>query len=828
MIKNIMIHNSSAPMKYYIETTKKTEKHWHRHLELNYVLSGSLDIQVRENTYQLNIDDIILINPYDIHAVLSENCILAVFIIDLSKFDHQLIHETKTQFLCNSATASDQNIFVPLKKLFALFVKANATDDQYVQLLNHSYSYNIIHYLIKYFRIDDITDNTDFKKQMNRMEKIITYLHQHYKEGLTLKELAERFYITTPYLSKLFKQYLGTNFTNYMNSIRLSYALTEIENTNLSIETLGEKSGFPNTRSFIATFKESYGMTPSRYRKNIIKNEELNKKKPSYTNNRSTTHHNYLETLAKYLESPVEEITSNARVVQLNEIKNISALKKGVPLRHSFKMITSISKAKHILFAKNQQKLKELQQDIGFSYIIFHGILDDDMMVYSENEKGEPELNFSHVDMAIDFLLSINLRPFIQLSFMPKMLAKTLDNRQFYTESVISLPKDFTKWNYLIKNLIIHLQSRYGYYEVEKWLFSLWNIPDSLPHMFSIGTCQDYFYFYKETYETVMSCNPNLTFGGPSCMNNTVEDGEWISEFLNLCKKSHCEPAFLNFHFYPVNVSGGLAKLIQVQSHSTYLKSQNALKESIAKIKNNNKNFDWQMKTFYLTEWNLSISHRDLLNDTVFKATYLIKNILENYDQLDSFGYWVLSDFIEETKLVDDLFHGGLGLFTYNGIKKPAYYAFTLLNKLGSHLIRNGAGYFVTRSNNSIQMILYNYEHFSDLYTEGELFDMTFTERYTAFNELIKKKFVIPITDLQEKNYIIKQTIINRKHGSAFDKWVELGAVHLESQDEIQYLKSVSVPFIKIEKVFPENNSLTISCQLEPHEVRLIEIIPHY
>ncbi|MGB4658130.1 MAG: hypothetical protein WBI07_02995, partial [Mobilitalea sp.] len=205
-----------------------------------------------------------------------------------------------------------------------------------------------------------------------------------------------------------------------------------------------------------------------------------------------------------------------------------------------------------------------------------------------------------------------------------------------------------------------------------------------------------------------------------------------------------------------------------------------------------------------------------------------MKNILDNYDHLDSFGYWVLSDFIEEVKLSEELFHGGLGLFTYNGIKKPQYYAMCLLRKLGDRLIGRGEGYFITKERECFQIILYNYQHFSDLYAAGELFDMTFTNRYTPFPNEKRKKYVISLAELTNSEYVLTETIINRDHGSVFDKWVEIGALPLETLEDINYLKSISVPLIKKRKLSVENNYLTVSCELEPHEVRLIEIRAQY
>jgi len=178
--------------------------------------------------------------------------------------------------------------------------------------------------------------------------------------------------------------------------------------------------------------------------------------------------------------------------------------------------------------------------------------------------------------------------------------------------------------------------------------------------------------------------------------------------------------------------------------------------------------------------------------------------------------------------MVGELFHGGLGLFTYNGLKKSQFYAFTLLSKLGSHLIARGDGYFITKEKDFFQIMLYNYQHYSDLYASGELFDMTFTNRYTPFPTPKIKKIILPFTGLENREYIIIETIINKDHGSAFDKWIELGAMPIETAEELEYLKAVSVPKITKRKITVDNNLLTLSVELQPHEVRLIEIKPSY
>jgi len=124
------------------------------------------------------------------------------------------------------------------------------------------------------------------------------------------------------------------------------------------------------------------------------------------------------------------------------------------------------------------------------------------------------------------------------------------------------------------------------------------------------------------------------------------------------------------------------------------------------------------------------------------------------------------------------------------------------------------------------QIILYNYQHYSKLYASGELFDMTFENRYAPFSKPHTLKIILPLTNLFEGSYQLIETIVNKNHGSSFDKWVELGGSPIETKDDIEYLKYASIPRIQKKTLYTENNSLKIIAELEPHEVRLIELKP--
>ena len=95
--------------------------------------------------------------------------------------------------------------------------------------------------------------------------------------------------------------------------------------------------------------------------------------------------------------------------------------------------------------------LRRIQRDVGFTYVKFNGILSDEMHLYSEDTAGKVLLSFAYVDKALDFLLSVSLRPFIQLGFMPEALSKENVHRFRYS---ISAPASYDKWCVMIDQLI--------------------------------------------------------------------------------------------------------------------------------------------------------------------------------------------------------------------------------------------------------------------------------------------------------------------------------------------------------------------------------------
>ena len=120
---------------------------------------------------------------------------------------------------------------------------------------------------------------------------------------------------------------------------------------------------------------------------------------------------------------------------------------------------------------------KSAKEELGFQYVRFHGILDDDMCVVQETEPGKYSYNFFNIDNIFDFLLRIGMKPFLEIGFMPTPFASG-EKTCFHYKGNITPPKDYQAWDTFITAMIRHFVERYGLAEVRQWFFEVWNEPN--------------------------------------------------------------------------------------------------------------------------------------------------------------------------------------------------------------------------------------------------------------------------------------------------------------------------------------------------------------
>lgn len=834
MSNTIIQFDSDLPIEIELISSYKTKKEWHDTLKFLFILRGKATLLIEDKLVHLVEEDICLINTNQMHEIMENNGEVLSITIQLNKLNYVNKDENVFFELCSENDTYNLK-YNMIRHLLAKLVKFNISGEN--TYLSISILYEIFSHLLEKFRVQNPLTNKYSSKYRERIISILNYINENYTQGLTLKEVADAHNLSLSYFSTFFEKNIGTTFLSYYNDIRFKYTVNEMLSSDESLEVISYQNGFRDYRSFVNLFKKKYNTLPSDYRKDKKNEYELVQSQTVFPTQDKTLFSDEaydFTNLARYLnifEDHYSQIKTDRTHSRQIEGGSINYSSNGIKLNHNYRTLCCVGSARQFLYADIQQMLRLLQQEVNFKYVKFHGLLSDEMMVYKENELGIPSYSFTLIDKVIDFIMEVNLKPLIQLSFMPRDLAsdpnKLIDMWNYNT----SPPKDIIKWNDLVFSVISHLVERYGMEEVESWLFCVWNEPDGSLDSYGWSNAQEFYNFYKETYNTVKLINKNFQFGTPSLLLKPNNEHHWAFDFLKFCQENDCFADFFNIHYYDNSFGDNKSDFMNYFSISNIAKpcplnvDPLAFSKFINELEINKQNLKITNQPVYLTEWNLTISHRDLINDTCFKACYLMKNLLENYDRLSSFGYWVLSDFIEELQLPNDLYHGGLGMFTYNGVPKSHYYTFKFLNQLGTEMIGKGNGYFVTKSENKITIILYNYEHFSKLFASGTLFENSKDNRYAPFAQMYPATIQMVLKNLPSQHCLIKETIVNQQYGSSYDTWVKMGSKTYLTSKELQLLKDSSQPDVQLSHKILDEGQLNLQFNLAPLEVRLVELM---
>jgi xylan 1,4-beta-xylosidase len=178
-----------------------------------------------------------------------------------------------------------------------------------------------------------------------------------------------------------------------------------------------------------------------------------------------------------------------------------------------------------------REALRIAHDELGVQAVRAHGILCDDLGVYTEVD-GRAVHDFSGIDRVYDALMELGLRPVVELSFMPRDLARDPGKTVFNWEAIVSPPRDWDRWADLVHDLAEHLVGRYGREEVvSRWAFEVWN--EANLEVFWSGTAEEYYRLYDVSAAAIRAVDPRLRVGGPA----SAAAG-WIGEFLDHVRDS--------------------------------------------------------------------------------------------------------------------------------------------------------------------------------------------------------------------------------------------------------------------------------------------------
>jgi xylan 1,4-beta-xylosidase len=460
-------------------------------------------------------------------------------------------------------------------------------------------------------------------------------------------------------------------------------------------------------------------------------------------------------------------------------------------LPHFWEEIVGSGHAILALRADWQAQMRRCHVELGFRRVRFHAILCDYMGTLMD-EQNKLLYSFFNADQIWDFLLSISMKPFVELSFMPTALSSGATT-VFHYQANVTPPKDYKKWATLIQKITAHWVERYGVEEVRTWFFEVWNEPNL--QAFWPSTQAEYFKLYRTTVQAIKKVDDQLQVGGPA----TATDS-WITEFLDFCDKNHLPADFVSTHHYPTDALGSVGEdtVTQLQ-HS----QRSILREWAQDTQRRARG-----RPVYYTEWSGSSNPRDPLHDEPYTAPVVVKTMMEARGLVRGYSYWTFTDIFTENFFPAEPFQGGFGLLTIQGVAKPAYRAFELLHRLGTK-----------------EFLVDGLHQTVDCWVVGKPGGAT----------VLLSNHALPRHPIQTEQVHVRLTgttaprtvtieRIDEDHANAKRCWLEMGKPEFPSPQQVKQLCAASQMVREAQPWKHEDGAITLELALPPHAVAAVTV----
>ncbi len=262
---------------YHIENRGQSFQipvHWHDELEIIYVKSGFLTVNISGENYIGKPGDAFVVSPGNLHFMGSQTGTVDyfTFLFPLKyiafrsddMLDDKLIEPLNSGHLMISPEIKD-TVKEQCEQLAGVYAAEIDESESKItgQIRKKIILLQFIHELWKkgFIVENDTTGRNTVEKEM------VSYIQQNYTGKILLREFGEQFHLSEKYISRYFKEHFHITLSQYVTYLRLEHAKQMLQETDISVTEVAMQSGYQNISYFIRSFKKTYGVSPLKYRK---------------------------------------------------------------------------------------------------------------------------------------------------------------------------------------------------------------------------------------------------------------------------------------------------------------------------------------------------------------------------------------------------------------------------------------------------------------------------------------------------------------------------------------------------------------------------------
>lgn len=263
-----------------VEDRVYSPPHFHEHVEMIFCMKGSFLVTVDDKTETIHENELICIGGNSVHSTFSKDKESLIFVMF---FAPQFIEVPFNSTIERKYISSFQDMF-SLGQGYKVIKDRNRDGllRSYVENIHREYLanrtgnelsikgwfYQIITYLLREEEVEYETAAEDVNGKKH-IEKAITYIDKHYREELSVEQMARMCNLSYHYFSKVFKKVMGQSFKQYIDSVRVSEAEKLMITKDISIGEVAFQVGFLDQGSFYRLYKRVRGFTPTEFKKKL-------------------------------------------------------------------------------------------------------------------------------------------------------------------------------------------------------------------------------------------------------------------------------------------------------------------------------------------------------------------------------------------------------------------------------------------------------------------------------------------------------------------------------------------------------------------------------
>lgn len=250
------------------------DSHWHTAMEILIPMENSYDVSVSSKNFHLLPREVLLIPPGEIHSLHAPDIGLRyIYLIDIS-FLNNIRNFVSIQALMEQPVYITREnypkIYETILDMFLEIKQMYFEDKEYSEMTIYSILLKIFAEL-GYHRANnhELFPNTRIYKKKEYIQKlnaVLDFIDLNYAEDLKLEHLASMAGFSQYHFSRLFTEYTGHSFCDYVNLRRIKATESLLSNDNLSITEIAMLSGFSSIATFNRLFKKFKGCSPSEFR----------------------------------------------------------------------------------------------------------------------------------------------------------------------------------------------------------------------------------------------------------------------------------------------------------------------------------------------------------------------------------------------------------------------------------------------------------------------------------------------------------------------------------------------------------------------------------